>query len=591
MNNFHPFIIPFCVGTIILFVILLVFFLRWLFLLDKKQRNIVLKNIISLKSCKAIIETIRECLFHHNIFKINPILGYMHLSFAFGWFLLIVIGKIETTFYSQTFWDEPWLAIFFRYFENTDVSFKGVTIFTFLMDFCLLFILSGLLLAFIKRFYSKIVGLKKTTKHTLINRIALSALWCIFPLRLLAESVTAGLKNNGGFLTQSLGNILSFLPLELLQIPLWWLYSIALCVFFIFLPFTRYMHIFTEILLIFLRKWGVTETNNKTGFTEIELNACSCCGICIDVCPLNTEANINDVQSVYFIKDARNRIVNEHVINNCLMCGRCTKVCPVGLDSTKIRQIYRKKHEYEQENYFQFINDKPNIQPYADVIYFAGCMTHLTNNIIVAMKNIFNAANVKYWFIDEDKTICCGRPLIQQGFDKQANTLKEKNIQLILQSGIKTLITSCPICFQSFTKEYNLDIEILHHSQYIERLIKSGKLKVNKSTLKTAYHDPCELGRGCNIYEAPRNVLNTVTELVPTALEKENSLCCGYNLANTALELDNQMKIKNKTYQNLTANNPDVVATACPMCKRAFQHGTNAQIKDIAELVNENLKI
>ena len=135
MNNFHPFIIPFCVGTIILFVILLVFFLRWLFLLDKKQRNIVLKNIISLKSCKAIIETIRECLFHHNIFKINPILGYMHLSFAFGWFLLIVIGKIETTFYSQTFWDEPWLAIFFRYFENTDVSFKGVTIFTFLIYF------------------------------------------------------------------------------------------------------------------------------------------------------------------------------------------------------------------------------------------------------------------------------------------------------------------------------------------------------------------------------------------------------------------------------------------------------------------------
>ena len=116
MNNFHPFVLPFTIGTIILFVILIGQFVKWLLKMDKSQQIIALKNIISFKTIKAIWEAIRECLFHRNIFRTNPVLGYMHLSFAFGWFLLIVIGKIETTFYSGTFWDEFWLAIFFRFF-------------------------------------------------------------------------------------------------------------------------------------------------------------------------------------------------------------------------------------------------------------------------------------------------------------------------------------------------------------------------------------------------------------------------------------------------------------------------------------------
>lgn len=590
MNNFHPFVLPFTIGTIILFVILIGQFVKWLLKMDKSQQIIALKNIISFKTIKAIWEAIRECLFHRNIFRTNPVLGYMHLSFAFGWFLLIVIGKIETTFYSGTFWDEFWLAIFFRFFEDTSVTFFGSEIFTQIMDACLLFVLSGIVLAIIKRFYSKIYGMKKTTKHTLVDKIALTSLWCIFPLRLLAESVTAGIKHNGGFLTQSLGNMLSGLPLEQLLMPFWWLYSIALCLFFIFMPFTRYMHIFTEVLLVFLRKWGVTENNKKTGYTDIELNACSRCGICIDVCPLNTEANINNVQSVYFIKNTRYGTLTSEIANNCLMCGRCVQACPVGIESTQIRQIMRKKEWFNNKDYYQYIPDENHINENEEVIYFAGCMSHLTTSIPMAMKNIFTAANVKYWYMDENETICCGRPLLQQGLDKQAETLKQKNKEKILSSGIHTLVTSCPICYKSFTEEYNLPIEVLHHTQYIDRLIKQGKLKVNRSDIKVTYHDPCELGRVCKIYEEPRNILQAISELMSVKMEKENSLCCGYNLGNTQLELSDQMKIRNATIDNLTAPKPDVIITACPMCKRALQHGNNYPIEDISELVCKQLK-
>ena len=586
--NYHPFVIPFCVGVIFLFGVLIFLSVKWICLLSENQKKIVRKNIFSLRTIKAIWEAICECLFHRNIFNTNPVLGYMHFSLAFGWFLLIVIGKIETIFYSGTFWDEPWLAIFFRYFENPSVIFAGKKFFNFAMDFLLAFVLSGLLLAFVKRFYSRIVGMKRTTKHSLIDKMTLTALWCIFPFRFLAESISAGIKHNGGFLTQSLGNALSFLPLENLEQPFWWIYSCALGLFFIGMPFTRYMHIFTEILLVFLRKWGVAEEKDKTGYTDIELNACSRCGICIDVCPLNTDLNINNIQSVYFIRDARYKHLEKEITDNCLMCERCVVACPVGIESTKIREIYRKKINFEGKKYYSYINETQTKNA-PDVIYFAGCMSHLTPNIVEAMKKIFYAVGQSFWFMDEDKSICCGRPLLQQGYQKQAADLQEKNADLIRNSNAKLLVTSCPICYQSFIKEYNLEIEILHHTQYIDRLIQEGKLQLNKSELKVIYHDPCELGRGCEIYEEPRNVIETVADLLKIEQEKENSLCCGYNLGNTVLELDQQLEIRNNALENMTKNNPDIIITACPMCKCAFSHGTKQKVEDIAELIMKQL--
>lgn len=587
--NYHPFVIPFCAGTVFLFGVIIFLFIKWIRSLSKNQKKTVRKNIISVKTLKAIWETIRECLFHRNIFTTNPILGYMHFSLAFGWFLLIVIGKIETISYSKTFWDEPWLAIFFRYFENPSVVFPGKYFFNFVMDFLLVFVLSGLLLAFIKRFYSKIVGMKRTTKHNLIDKMTLASLWCIFPFRLLAESVSAGIKHNGGFLTQWIGNALFSLPLKNPELPLWWIYSFALCFFFIGLPFTRYMHIFTEILLVFLRKWGVMEEKVKTGYTDIELNACSRCGICIDVCPLNTELNIKDIQSIYFIRDARYKHLKNKIIDNCLMCNRCVSACPVGIESTKIREIYRKKGNFEDKEYYSFVNEKV-IETTPDVIYFAGCMSRLTPNTIESMKKIFDTVGESYWFLDKEKSLCCGRPLLQQGYQKQAADLQKKNAELIRQSKAKILITSCAICYQSFTKEYDLGIEILHHTQYINRLMRQGKLQLEKSDINVVYHDPCELGRGCGIYNEPRQILEMAANVLTAENERENSLCCGYNLGNTVLELDQQMKIRDNALENLIEGNPDIIITACPMCKRVFSHGTKYKIEDIAELVVKRMK-
>jgi Fe-S oxidoreductase len=244
----------------------------------------------------------------------------------------------------------------------------------------------------------------------------------------------------------------------------------------------------------------------------------------------------------------------------------------------------------DTSNNYKYVD---NIQPFnaiGRVAYYSGCMSQLTPGILQAMKGIFEAAGQKYWHIDEKKTICCGRPLLQQGFEQQARELRRKNTALLRESNAILLITSCPICYQSFKKAYKLNVPVIHHTEYIEGLIQNKMLSLKKQDLRVAYHDPCELGRGCGIYRAPRNVLKRMAKLVSLSSEKEKSFCCGYNLGDTVLEIEEQKKIRDAALQNLLKKKPDLIATACPMCKKEFMHSVDFQVKDVAEIVYDNLK-
>ncbi|HOK38944.1 MAG: (Fe-S)-binding protein [Bacteroidales bacterium] len=588
--NYNPFIIPFTTGAIILFAIIIYKFIAWYRKLDKKQRFYLRKNILTFKSIEAIKESFLEALIHRNIYKKNLLLGYMHMSLAFGWFLLIIFGKIEASLHAQTLFEEPWLAIFFRYFVRDEHKFFMSEIFPPLMDFLLLVILSGVLLAWLKRFSSSLLGMKKTTRHSKFDKIALASLWWIFPLRLLSESSTAALTGNGSFLTGTVGNLMAVLNLQYFEIYFWWAYSICLFAFFVSLPFSRYMHIPTEVVFIFLKKWGATAGEEYSGYTDFQLNACSRCGICIDVCQMNFAANIQNVQSVYFIRDTRYKHLKDETANNCLMCGRCVEACPVGLELTVIRQQLRNKKEIAGKHYYDYTKPQEADKKY-DIVYFAGCMTHLTPSIIISMKKIFEEAGINYWFMDENKGTCCGRPMRQQGFIQQSKDLISINQKLINSSGAKTLVTSCPICYKSFKEEYVLDIEIKHHSEFINELIENNKIKIQNSQKSIVYHDPCELGRGSGIYEEPRNILAKVGNLKSSEFEKQNSLCCGGSLSNAIIELEDQIKIRNHALENLTACNPDILATACPLCKKTFVHGNKAKVMDIAEIIAENISL
>ncbi|MDD4848245.1 MAG: (Fe-S)-binding protein [Bacteroidales bacterium] len=591
MKQFDPFVLPFLAGTVFLLVYLVVTYIRWFIQIPRVDKRKVWVNLFTVKTLKSIWECITECLLHRRIFKVNPRLGYMHASLAFGWFMLIVIGKAESSFFAGTFWEPFYLPIFFKYFVPSHAPFFFDQGFSFLMDLTLLFVLSGLFLAILKRFNSKALHVNRPTKHTKFDQRALAALWCIFPLRLLAESFNSGLYHNGNFLTGSLGKLFAFIPenvLSVLNYGTWWAYSIALCLFFCFLPFSRYMHIFTEIFLIFLRNWGIEISKKGKGFSTFELYACSRCGICIDVCQLNTAANITNVQPVYFLRDERHKTLAQSLANNCLLCGRCETVCPVQIKSTQHRLNSRIPTIKLNETEFSYLPQKEEIKK-GDIAYFAGCMTHLTPSLEHAMIKILNASGRSFTYIDEDKTACCGRPMMLSGAKDAARKLIQHNQKLIARSGAKVLVTSCPICYKVFKETYNLDIPVIHHTQFINKLINDGTLKLQHSDARIVYHDPCELGRGSHIYDEPRSILQQVGNLLDIPEDRDHALCCGGSLADTEINYKDRGNIARNALEILCKDNPDYLATACPLCKKTFHKERKVVVKDIAEIVADQL--
>lgn len=650
-SGYSNFVIPFVVGISFMLIWLTVGLIRLLAKIPADDRRRFWKSLITPKiALKNIKDLFCDCLFHTKIWKRKPLLGYMHSSIAFGWFMLIVLGHIEVALFvpKHLAWTDGGLfyPIFYRFFvwiNPGHVTLRG-WFFFFLMDFFLLYVLTGVGMAIFKRFRSIVLGMRHTTKPSLADRVALYSLWMIFPLRLLAESFTADLSG-GSFLTVPVNHLWHWIFGDKLFFMLvWWAYSICLGLFFAAMPFSRYMHILTEVLWILLRNAGIQPRHPRKGVAEAEIYACSSCGLCLDACPMNVQKKNLKYSSVYFIRFLRRH--NEKKIyaiaDKCLMCDKCHALCPVGVDAPALRRAQRATvnnslpydYSYLMEGslgsnsssvstcvaanacsitagsvastrtataHASLTDPSPsltepvvvttNIQK-TEVMYFAGCMTHLTPRIIKSVEKVFKSAGVNYIFADRDGGICCGRPLMLAGKTNAAYETISANRKMILGSGCRTLVLSCPICYKIFKDEYALDgIEVLHYTQFIKRLVDEGKLKLTAGDERIVYHDPCELGRGCGVYKEPREVLAQAGTLVKATKEGDESICCGGSLGSLTLDSRDRAKITESSVANLLANNPQTIVTACPLCLKTFSESVpeTVKVQDFAETVSRHL--
>lgn len=591
-SGFDPFVIPFLVGMAFVLSYCLYGAVRLVLQLDKEDRKRFLLSLITPPTAlKNIRDIFLNSLIHVKLWRRNKLLGYMHSSIAFGWFMLIVLGHIEVILFCPHRLNLFYYPIFFNYFvAETGSSMRGALLF-FLMDFFLLVVLSGIVLAMIKRLRSLMFGMRRTTKPSFLDRIGLYSLWAIFPLRLLAESFTAHISG-GSFLTIPMNALFrQFLGNNLNMLPTWWEYSIALCVFMCVLPFTRYMHIPTEMLLIPMRNAGLSIKHARRGFALAEIYSCPGCGVCIDACPMTVrKANIKYC-TVYLNRQLRrrNEAKVEEISDKCLLCGKCEAVCQVGVEGPALRIAQRSRKQYA------ISPDYGNIQATAPdcnggVLYFEGCMGALVPRIGKAVGSVLDKAGLQWKKLDPDGGLCCGRPIMIAGRTDQARQLIEKNTALIKASGCQTLLLSCPICYKVFRESYDLPgIRIVHHSEFFNELVNDGTLVLEKKDVCYAYHDPCELGRGCGVYQAPRQLIGRASLLMEAAHNHSESICCGGSLGSLTLSFEQREPITRRALEDLVSGRPDAIATACPLCQFTFSRYSDRPVRDIAEIVNNSI--
>lgn len=598
LTGYNNFVLPFLIGMVFILTYCLVCLFRILHQLPHEDRK---RFLLSLVNPKILLKNIRDifcdCLLHLKIWKRNKLLGYMHSSIAFGWFMLIVIGHIEVFLYVPHRAKFLYYPIFFRYFvAETESTLRG-GFFFFLMDFFLLVVLSGIFLAMLKRLRSRMFGMRRTTNQSLLDTIGLYSLWSIFPLRLLAEGFTAEISG-GSFLTKSLNHVFTaFLGNHVNMLPTWWAYSIALGVFFCVLPFTRYMHIPSEMLLIPLRNAGLKIRNARKGLAKVQVYSCPSCGLCIDACPMSVMKTHAKDTTVYLNRQIRrgNEKRIEEISDKCLLCGKCTAICPVGVQGDALRVAQRALRNSGMESVWKTsgkIAGTPEPpQSKGKILYFAGCMTALTPAIMKSIGRLLKASGNEYEILDRDGGICCGRPMMTAGRTEEAEGMIRRNTELILGSGADTLLVSCPICYRVFTENYNLPgVRVVHHSVWLKEMLDSGVLEITPDNKRYVWHDPCELGRGCGIYEQPREVLKAAGELVEAGMHHKESLCCGGSLGSLTLNFEKRRAMTQNALENITAENPDVIVTGCPLCLNTFGRFADRPVKDISEVAAALLK-
>lgn len=237
-----------------------------------------------------------------------------------------------------------------------------------------------------------------------------------------------------------------------------------------------------------------------------------------------------------------------------------------------------------------------------DILFWVGCagsFDERAQKITRDICKILQHVGLKYAVLGTEES-CTGDPAKRAGneflFQMQAMT----NIQVLDGYNIKKIVTGCPHCFNTIKNEYPAlggNYEVIHHSQLIQQLIDEGKLRAEGGESfkgkKITFHDPCYLGRGNNIYEAPRRALEILdAELVEMKRCKSNGLCCGAGGAQMFKETEKGKKdINIERIDEALSLGPDIVASSCPFCMTMLSDGLknydkeqDVKILDIAEI-------
>jgi len=237
-----------------------------------------------------------------------------------------------------------------------------------------------------------------------------------------------------------------------------------------------------------------------------------------------------------------------------------------------------------------------------EILYFPCCYQEYDPVISRAARatvNILKKADVDFGILG-DNVVCCGESARKAGNESLFQNLAQTNIKAFQEAGVNKIVTASPHCYYTFKNEYPQlggSFEVIHLTQYLADLITEGRLKLTKKlNKKVAYHDPCYLGRWGDVYDEPRQVLESIPglELVEMEDTREYALCCGGGAGRVWMETKKGERFSDLRLDQALETGAGVLAIACPYCMVNFDDslltsdkGSVIEVRDIAELVHE----
>lgn len=320
--------------------------------------------------------------------------------------------------------------------------------------------------------------------------------------------------------------------------------------------------------------------------------SCTVCGACHEVCVIHFPvvmgvSNVDELNQVKVFEAIRAEIFKRRP--DLLL----EKHRQISTNIAKHRNPYGEPHE----NRFAWLSSNYRVVGKGDVIYFAGCTSPYRHpEICDSTMKVLTEAGITPAVVEE---WCCGSVLLRTGQWDYVEVLARHNLEELKRAGARRVVTSCAGCYRTLKLDYpeilggKWDFEVLHSTELIWDLIEKGRLKILRGiNRRITYHDPCHLGRHAGVYDPPREIVKSIPEVefIEMTPTRQYAICCGGGggVKSGFSELALSIGIAAvKRAENVGA---EILASACPFCKRNFVDAINAvkaKIKfyDITELL------
>jgi heterodisulfide reductase subunit D len=383
----------------------------------------------------------------------------------------------------------------------------------------------------------------------------------------------------------------------------------------------------------------------------LEMGACTNCQFCAQVCPTVAASQDGNLSAVFRIDGLKKILRSRHplfrklfrskqlsedqwkhfsdTVFKCTLCGHCQEVCPVGIQLKdlwvslrqdmvhsefhpaklkRLRDHLEEDHnvfgeeEEERAEWVEDLRDPPQdlyIRDQAEVVYFTGCVSAyypVAQKIPMALAEILEMSAVEFTLLGEDEW-CCGFPLLGAGMKDKVQAYIDHNLEAVRRKKARSVVFSCPSCYQMWREYYPRDIEIFHVTQFLKKLIAAKRIPFNPLSLTVTYHDPCDLGRAARIFGEPREIIRSIPgiELVELAHSKESCRCCGGGGNLEMIDAQLAAEIARQKIEEVLNTSAQAVVTSCQQCVRTMlthvrRNKIELEVLDITQLVHRALK-